>query len=473
MKKGRRNKGLGGGKPQDPSRRDFLAGMAAATGVLALGGCNGNGNLGVQGGIHGSASQLPKPEDSGIDYIVQVMMENRSFDHFYGWVPGADGRQAGVSFPRADGSLVQTFRLSQDPLYGFQGCGWADPDHGYDGGRIQLNKGAMNGWLLTGGTRDNPDDKFPIGYYTAEDLPFNKGVAENFTVCDNYFCGILSSTFPNRMYIHAGATDRLSNKLPYAQQSPSTLPTIWDRLTAKGISGRNYFFDLPTPGLWGTKYASIIAPFEQFLVDAAAGNLAQVTYIDPFFAVSVGESPVGISRDDHPQADVRDGQAFLAQIYNALRASPVWDRTLLVVTYDEWGGFYDHVVPPFAPVSAEEAALPNDGRLGFRVPVSIVGPRARRAHVSHLQLDPTSVLNFICWRFGLDGVGARANTSINLAHALDFESAPNLNAPDFAVPTSLLGFGAPCTDTVPLGVDPHNQELAQVLATIRGFGLPI
>ena len=465
-------------KPVDPARRRLLQGMAGAAGAVVLGGCNDSGSgldLGGNGpGGSPGLKALPPPEESGIDHIVQIMMENRSFDHMLGWVPGADGRQAGLKFRNVNGDMIETFQLSKDPAYGFQGCGWADPNHNYEGGRVHMNGGLMDGWLQTNGTAENPEDKFPVGYYTAEDLPFYKGVAEHFTVCDRYFHGILSSTFPNRIYIHAGASDRNENTLPFIQQEPSTLATIWDRLAAKGISGRNYFFDLPLTGLWGTKYLGISAPFAQFLVDAATGNLPAVSYFDPFFGLSVGESPAGVSRDDHPQADVRDGQAYLDQIYNALRASPNWERTLMIVTYDEWGGFYDHVVPPVKPVSAEEGEF-NDGRLGFRTPCVIIGPRARRGHVSHIQFDPQSVIDLITWRFGLEPLGVRAGPAItnNMAHALDFDNPPNLDAPNFNVPTSLLGFGNLCTDTVPIGLDPHNQELQAVRDLIRGLGFPI
>ncbi len=480
MKRSSKDKNGSGIKPVDPARRRLLAGMAGAAGALALGGCKdsdsgldlgGGGGAGTPGAPR--LGPLPPPEESGIDHIVQIMMENRSFDHMLGWVPGADGRQAGLRFPNAQGDMVETFQLSKDPAYGFQGCGWADPNHNYDGGRVHLANGAMNGWLLTNGTAEDPEDKFPVGYYTAEDLPFYKGVAEHFTVCDRYFHGVMASTFPNRMYIHAGASDFLQNDLPFAQRDPSTLPTIWDGLIAAGVSRKFYFHDLPTIGLWGTKYLDFSTRFEQFLLDAALGQLPSVSYIDPFFAVSVGESPVGISQDDHPQADVRDGQAFLNRVYETLRNSPNWERTLLVVTYDEWGGFYDHVVPPFAPISDAERAVGNDGRLGFRTPCVIIGPRARRGHVSHFQFDPNSVINLIRWRWNLPAFNARDNTSINMAHALDFDNPPNADAPSFNLPTNALGWGSLCTDTVPIGLDPHNQELNAVRDLIRGLGFPL
>jgi phospholipase C len=172
---------------------------------------------------------------------------------------------------------------------------------------------------------------------------------------------------------------------------------------------------------------------------------------------------------------VRDGQVFLNRIYDALRASPNWERTLMIVTYDEWGGFYDHVVPPFAPISAAEQAIGNDGRLGFRTPCVIVGPRARRGHVSHLQFDPNSVINLIRWRWGLAPVGdsPRNQTSINMAHALDFDNPPKLDAPSFGLAPRVTPYGALCTGTLPGSPDPHNAEINGVLEMIRGFGVPV
>jgi phospholipase C len=467
-------------------RRRFLAGVGAA-GSLALTGC---GPAATEAGPEAQArnAQLPDPEASGIDHIVQVMMENRSYDHMLGWVPKSNGIQNQV-FTHTDGRDVETFHMGDsDPAYGFQGCGWEDPAHGYSDGRVHLNNGAMDGFLKTVG---NTNDKFPAGYYNADDLLFYKGVAEHFTICDNYFHGILSSTFPNRMYIHAGATDRNTNTLPWAQQAPSTLPTIWDLLGAKGISCANYFSDLPLTGLWGEKYAAITKPFEQFLADASSGQLPAVSYFDPNFGFSVGESPAGVSRDDHPQADVRDGQVYLTEIYNALRASPNWERTLMIVTYDEWGGFYDHVEPPFGPVSPEEAAF-NDGRLGFRTPCVILGPRAKRNHVSHLRFDPNSVINLIRWRFGLGALSARDTWSHNMALALDFKNAPNPAAPDFGqpspggLPANSRGapWGAPCynylTNQLPLPADApaglrawfeHQAELRPLYEMSKAAGL--
>ena len=99
----------------------------------------------------------------------------------------------------------------------------------------------------------------------------------------------------------------------------------------------------------------------------------------------------GITNDDHPLADIRNGQAFLNQVYEAVTSSPNWENTVLVINYDEWGGFYDHVPPPLAPRTALDDMIGNDGRLGFRVPSLVVSPLARRGFVARQQYDHTSI----------------------------------------------------------------------------------
>ncbi len=412
---GNHNKGAG---PVDHGRRRFISGVAGVAGGALLQGCGSSSP--AQPGSGGSAASLPAPEDSGIDHIVVVMMENRSFDHYLGWVPGADGIQAGLVFKDAAGNSHATYDLAPN----YQNCLLADPDHSYAGGRQEINGGKMDGFLLP----QPAGDTFPIGYYTADSLPFFKGCAANWTICDRYFSGILSSTTPNRFYMHAGQTDRIKNGV-----AVSTLPTVWDAMLAAKRSVAYYYVDVPYTAYWGGKYSGFSKQYNMssFAADVASGTLANLTYID-----NVGtefEEGGGISRDDHPYADVRDGQNFLNQVYDVLRASPQWARTLMIVNYDEWGGFYDHVEPPLAPVSTAEKALGNDGRLGCRVPCVLIGPRARRGHVEHTQFDPNSILNFIAWRFGFSPLGVRGDSN-NLVLALDFSSAPDPGTPAFEVP---------------------------------------
>jgi phospholipase C len=386
-------------------------------------------------------SALPPPEAAGFEHVVVVMMENRSFDHFFGWLPGGNGRQAGLIYKDTAGGSHLTHALAPD----YQGCAFLDPGHSYSDGRVQFHGGACDGFLFDGSDADpsngkpnQANDIFAIGYYGQSDLPFLGAAGPAFTVCDNYFCGIMAETYPNRFYMHAAQTDRLVNG-----SATSTLPTIWSRLEEKGLSGRYYFSDLPFLALWGTRYANISKPFAQFLVDAAAGTLPNVAFIDPRFE----DEGSGTSADDHPHADIRDGEAFLNQIYDAVRNSPNWSKTVLIINYDEWGGFFDHVPPPLAPIpTASAAAGDTDGRLGFRVPCVVISPYAKRGFIAHGQYDHTSILKMIEWRFGLPPLTIRDQTANNLAKVLNL-AAPDVTAPAFNVPAG--PFGSPCTPVAP------------------------
>ncbi|MDD3762465.1 MAG: alkaline phosphatase family protein [Nevskiales bacterium] len=447
------------------NRRDFIRqtgmiGAGVATGLLAA--CDGGGDD-PAGAVQ--ARSLPAPEESGIDHIVVVMMENRSFDHMLGWVPGADGRQAGLRYPDADGVVQATHRLNPD----YQGCGLEDPPHGYDHGHAILNGGRMDQFL-----RDTPvGDVFPIGYYTAEDLPFYKGCAEHWTVCDRYHSGMLASTQSNRMYMHSGQSDRTNNGSGALDPIPkiSTLPTIWDDARAAGLRVGYYYNNLPYTAIWGAKYLGFSRPYASFALEAAAGLLPNITYIDPFF---YQDGLDHLCNDDHPHADVRNGQAFLNGIYDTLRNAPTWERTLLVINYDEWGGFFDHVEPPVLPVSEDEAALGNDGRLGIRTPCVLIGPRVRRAHVAKMLMEPNSILKFMEWRWGLPPLGVRAAVTNNLAYALDFDAPPRTDAPAFEVPSNagqsqvcaFAGKSGPMTGSMAA----HAREIEGLQRMARSYG---
>jgi len=424
------------------SRREFLAALAGATGALAVGGCG-------DAASSGTPSALPDPTKSGIEHVVVLMMENRSFDHYFGWVPGADGVQAGLEYVDKQGNANQTYPLAPE----WQGCQYRDPDHSYAGGRIQYADGANDGWLQA-----STDDLFPIGYYGQDDLSFFGGAVGAWTTFDRYFCSILSSTYPNRIYMHAGQTDRLRNSL-----EPSNLPAIWDRLAAAGLRGAYYYNDLPVTALFGARFLPISYPYEQFLEDASAGRLADVVYVDPHFV----NANLGTSNDDHPFADIRNGQILVNQVYEALVSSPNWENTVFIVNYDEWGGFFDHVPPPLAPTTEYDPVIGNDGRLGFRTPTLLVSPLARRGFVAHDVYDHTSILAMIEWRWGLEPLSVRDATAKNIAHALDFEHGKNYSAPRFSVPQG--PFDASCAVDEAALADVRGLR---ALALQHGFDVP-
>ena len=345
------------------------------------------------------------------------MMENRSFDHLLGWLPGGNGTQAGLTYLDNNDEAHPTYHLTT-----FVGCSHPDPDHSYAGGRSEYDDGKMDGWLRT-----STNDVFSIGYYEEADLPFFSALARNYTTLDNYFASILSSTFPNRVFQHAAQTDRLSNTLDL-----STLPTIWDSLAAAGVSHKYYYSNVPFLALWGPKYLGISALFADFLADAATGDLPAVSFLDPRFTILDD----GLGNDDHPHADLRAGEAFLGRVYRSLTSGPGWPNTVLIVNRDEWGGFYDNVTPPrvIAPNNVDTDLVDGQALLGCRVPVVIVSPFTRgntaTPRINSLLYDHTSVLKLIEWRYDLPPLTTRdaSDEVANLALAL------NLTAPDITVP---------------------------------------
>jgi phospholipase C len=349
-----------------------------------------------------SILDLPAAE-APVTHVVVMMMENRSVDHFLGWLAHdedyleAGRRRYGARF-RFDGSQDQTYATQSGELVAtyhlpthagepnpYRGCGHPDPGHGWNAGRAQRD----GGFLAAG----SGNDEFAVGYYREPDLPFYGNLARRFTTFDRYHCSLLGPTFPNREYLHAATSGgHKANDIPF-----DTLgfpwPTIWDRLMAAGVPARYYFVDLPTTALWGPRLLPVTSHIEHYFIDAAAGRLPNVTFVDPGFTT-------GFRTDDHPFADIRASHAFVEDVFRAFVASPHWEHGLFVLTYDEWGGFFDHVPPPVLPDDlASSVDADNFGQAGFRVPTFLASPYARPGFVDHRVYDHTSILRFIEWRF--------------------------------------------------------------------------
>jgi phospholipase C len=354
-------------------------------------------------------SVLDRPaRDCAIDHVVVLMMENRSFDHYFGWLandtnyiqrgqsrygPGffVDGDQTQSFIDPSTGDPVDTFHM---PALGseniFRGCGHPDPGHGWDAGRAQRD----GGFLAEG----SGNDEYALGFYKPSEVPIYAQLARRFTVFDKYHCSVLGPTFPNRYYMHsAQAGGRKDNSLPdiAGGQIGFEWETIWDRLAkrAPGVSKGYYFVDLPAIALWGPRLLPYARPLAQFFLDCALGTLPKVSYVDPGFTT-------GFRTDDHPHADIRAGQRLVFDIFKAFKESPLWKRGVFFLTYDEWGGFFDHVAPPLLPDSRSSADDDeNFGQAGFRVPTVMASPFVRPGFVDHRLYDHTSILRFIEWRF--------------------------------------------------------------------------
>jgi phospholipase C len=304
----------------------------------------------------------------------------------------------------------------------------------------QFNHGKCDGWLKTAPAGDT----FPIGYYTDADLPILASLARGHTTLDRYFCSVMGPTGPNRLYAWSATTDARTFGFPGTTNGQGTCPSnlqlaIWDRLRAAGVPHGYYAGQEPNSYQYQSrKYDAITRTHDEFFARAAAGTLPQVTWLDP--DLPTYDEVAGLAYDDHPFGDVRQGEVFLAKVYRALAASPQWDRMVFVVTYDEHGGFYDHVAPP---VVADDTVLPVSGphpdlkRLGFRVPCIVMGPFAP-ARVAHDgPYEHCSILRMIEWRWNLPPMRARDRHARNLAEVLDFSHRTKpLKLPPFHPPAA-------------------------------------
>ena len=427
------------GVPELDRRRFFGLAGGVALGLLATS-CSSSARSthATTTGKPGTVAQLPAANEAPFDVVVVLMMENRSFDHFLGWLPGADGKQTGLSFSDANGLAHATYALAPD----YQGCRFHDPKHDWLSVQRQYDGGACDGWLQT----QPAGDLFPIGYYAEADLPITASLARGHTTLDRYFCSMMGNTGPNRLYAWSATMDSLGfdGVLSGIGTRPSNLPlAIWDRLADAGVSGGYYAGKEPNSYQYASKkYDAITYPHDQFFAAAANGTLPAVTFIDP--DLPTFEEFAGTSYDDHPFTDVRQGEAFIAKVYRALAQSPQWDRMVFVLTFDEHGGFYDHVPPP---VVVDETVLAGAGphpdlkRLGFRVPCVTMGPFAPARIVHDGPYEHCSVLRMIEWRWNLQPMTARDRSARNLAEVLDFSQ----RRPPVELPAFDPGPPPPCT----------------------------
>jgi phospholipase C len=308
---------------------------------------------------------------SPIEHVIVCCQENHSLDSYFGsysGLPAGYGIPPGFTQPDGQGGTVAPFHfttLTDDGI---------DPYHDWDSIHAEWDNGKMDGFYTTNG-------QAAMGYYTSADLPYYYSLFPQFTLCANYFCGILTETYPNRLVLYSGTSGgNTSNDI---SNGSLTYPCVLDLLSDHGITFKNYNFYCPD------NY-SILALFEnwatggtnnelnqtmaQFFTDCQNNTLAQVSFIT--------EMP---PYDEHPPADIQTGESMIQSIVSAVQQSAAWSSTAIFITYDEAGGFFDHVVPP---------QLDAYG-LGIRVPMTIVSPYAKVGYVDTTLSSHSSVLSFI------------------------------------------------------------------------------
>jgi len=408
------------------TRRELLT-LAAGTAALGLGAAPrpSFSGAGVQ-----TAAALPDPAVAPFDTVVVLMMENRSFDQVLGWLPGANGQQAGLTYADIDGVEHETWPLASDPNHDFYSCDFGDPVHDWQGIAIQYSGGRCDGFLKTA----NAGDRFPIGYYGEDDLPILSALAKGYTTFDNYFCAMQGATWPNRLYQLTGTT-----QLDPSDRSVAIETTIFDRLRQAGLTAAYYHHKAPVTKLFASaKYDDITYPITQFWTDARDGRLANVVFVDPDFSDKSEDD--GTSNDYHPWGNVLVAEGFVAAVHDALKQCRQWDRMVFVLNFDEHGGFFDHVPPP---ACEDDTILPFDQhgrrpelkRLGFRVPAIAMGPFAPQRIEKAGPYEHCSILKMIEWRWRLAPMTLRDQSARNFAEALDFTIRRDpIVLPRFAAP---------------------------------------
>jgi phospholipase C len=520
--------------------RSSLLGVSAWLGLFVLAG--GPGLARAHGGIR------------RVNHVVIVMQENHSFDNYFGvlpYVPGGpyhpgpcarndpacvDGLTCSRSPSGAlectnsnrddGGTRIASFHsrnycpgpdLRHDWPASHQEANFANPSLTFlaspNDGFVRVNDrvpGSIFPTILDGGG-GQPDASLggesrteddTIGYFDQGDLPFYYALAQTFAMGDRYFSSVIGPTFPNRSYFLAatsfGHLTTLEIRPPTAEGYRPITGTIMDLLDRAGVSWVNFFSDVPTTAVFRGFDFSHIQPVTSFFAIAGESTctLPAVSFVDPAFGDdSLGTNPNLVQFDEHPPTDIRAGQFFVSQVAQALRASPCWNDSVLFITYDEHGGFYDHVAPPrakqgghrtpdgIAPGQCADASSPpaseapggglqcdasrldaaaicpgfmptgqypfwcaSFDQLGFRVPFLAVSPFSRPHHVSHEVADHTSLLAFIEKRFlSADdedddhhpALTARDRHASTLEDLFDFEHAPSANALVPAAPPPL------------------------------------
>jgi phospholipase C len=312
------------------------------------------GSLPFSGRAPGTVNPDLTPELANIDHIIVVMMENHSYDNYLGMLPSRRGRHLdGFTLDRsglptatqvdAAGTTVRAFPAGTS-CQGDVSQSWVASHQAWD-------HGAMDGFLLG-------SSHWAMAYWDHGMFPFYYWLASTFPVCDRWFCSTLCQTYPNRVFAMAAtAAGLISTDTPPPTVTPPN-GHIFDRLDAFGIPWGCYYTELPTPGLFGATYAAerqgrnLFGPFgapaatvAAFKAACQAGTLPAYVLVEPDYQWGSEENP----------QDVRVGQWFVAQVVQALMSVPeVWARSLLIWTYDEHGGYYDHVAPP-------AALAPGDG----------------------------------------------------------------------------------------------------------------
>jgi len=354
-----------------------------------------------------SAVRSLVPGATPVRRVIVIMKENHAFDNYFGTFPGADGIPENTSLLDGTGGTVYPHWLNASWTFDLPHTR-VDMLQAFDGGKNDMFAAVAEHVFPGLGNTS-------VGYYDDRQIPFYWSLARNFTLADRYFSSMLGPTDPNRLYSIAGFAGGLVNNPLFG--SGIDVPTIFDQLEGRGISWRYYGItnDLETttplqlPHIVESRVmSSNVVHLDTVAADIGSGSLPSVTYIDPngFLADSLKIS-------EHPPGDVTVGQDWTAGIITSIMASPMWPDCAIFLTWDESGGFYDHVPPPQV----------DEWGYGFRVPMIIVSPFSKPGVVDHEVMDHTSILKFIAANWDLPSLTPREANASDMMSAFAFPEA--------------------------------------------------
>ena len=385
-------------------RRCWVAPFAL---ILVVTGCSKSSNGSATPPPAGSATSTTVSPVVGLrrlQHLIVFMQENRSFDSYFASLDPPGGAQQ--SNPDPLNPSHSPIAASHNPVM----CETADLAHGWTEVHEEIAGGKMSGFTKANEDPTDPRGARAMAQYDQTDLPFYYGVARTFGIGARYFASVPGPTYPNRYYMVAGTSfGHIDNTFP--PNGGWTQKTIFQEMDAAHISWKIYNSGVAVDSLL-FKYvrdhqAGKVVPIEQYFLDAAAGHLPQVAFVDPTFI-----GTVDAENDEHPPANPQRGEALSASLINALMKSPDWSTSAFFQTWDEHGGYYDHVAPPKAVVPDNIAPIGDAGgatfnQYGVRVPVLVVSPWSRPGYVSMVVHDHTSILRTIELRYGLPALTRR------------------------------------------------------------------
>jgi phospholipase C len=395
------------------TRREVLGKLGAGLGASLLpGACSLGPDVCGEGP---PAARPPSARDAEahallrhIDTFIVVMLENRSFDHLLGGLQldcgyAGSARIAGLRGDESnrdrEGRIVRVARMPGD------GRGNLNPEHDWRSVRATFNGGRNDGFVRVNA---GPHEAEVMSYLTRDQVPLFHHLADHYTVFDHWYASYMGQTWPNRAFLHATTSGGKLDNQPFGWDAPIG---IWERMAQRCLSTRNYaagsvlWYAVAFPvRLFSGDSALVPGRIEDFFHDARSGNLPNFALIDPDFKVN----------DAYPMHSPAPCEAFIASIIKAVAEGPQWSRSLILITFDEHGGYFDHVVPP-----TTVDLRPAFRQLGFRVPAIAVGPTVRQGAVVSTPLEHASVAATLRARWGIESLSARMDATADISGCID------------------------------------------------------